>query len=190
MTKKALLDACTIFGMPIRDTLFTAAFQGVFQLYLSEDILDEVSRNRIKKQLSTPEREDHFQQQVRKAFPQSFVDAPLDLIDSMTNDPKDRHVLAAAIVAGVDYLVTYNLKDFPVRSYRDYNLSVLHPDDFLLSLCDDCGDEALINVLEEQSRNLKKTSISSLQILDKLRINRCNKFADRLYRAIEDRYSL
>jgi hypothetical protein len=25
MTKKALLDACTIFGMPIKDTLFTAA---------------------------------------------------------------------------------------------------------------------------------------------------------------------
>lgn len=83
MTKKALLDACAIFGMPIKDTLFTAAFQG-----------------------------------------------------------------------------------------------------------DDCGDEALINVLEEQSRNLKKTSISPLQILDKLRINRCNKFADRLYRSIGDRYSL
>jgi predicted nucleic acid-binding protein len=117
MTKKALLDACAIFGMPIKDTLFTAAFQGVFQLYLSEKILDEVSRNRINKQLSTPEREDYFQQQVRKAFPHSLIDAPLHLIDSMTNDPKDRHVLAAAIFAGVDYLVTYNLKDFPVRSY-------------------------------------------------------------------------
>ncbi|WP_309738869.1 hypothetical protein [Chamaesiphon sp. OTE_20_metabat_361] len=118
MTKKALLDACTIFGMPIKDTLFTAAFQGVFQLYLSEEIL----------------------------------------------------------------------KDFPVRSYQDYNLSVLHPDNFLLDLCDYCGDEALINVLEEQSHSLKKTSISPLQILDKLRINRCNKFADRLCRAIGDRF--
>ena len=108
----------------------------------------------------------------------------------MTNDPKDRHVLAAAIVADVDYLVTYNLKDFPVRSYQDYELSVLHPDNFLLALCDDCGDEALINVLEQQSRNLKKTSLSPLQILDKLRINRCNIFADRLYEAIGDRYSL
>ncbi len=68
-----------------------------------------------------------------KAFPQSFIDAPLNLIESMTNDPKDRHVLAAAVLAGADYLVTYNLKDFPVRSYEDYNLSVLHPDDFLLS---------------------------------------------------------
>jgi hypothetical protein len=40
MTKKDLLDACAIFRMPIKDTLFTAAFQGVFQLYLSDDILD------------------------------------------------------------------------------------------------------------------------------------------------------
>jgi PIN domain nuclease of toxin-antitoxin system len=96
MTKKALLDACTIFGMPIKDTLFTAAFQGVFQLYLSEEILDEVSRNRIKKQLSTSEREEHFQQQVRTAFPQSFIDAPLNLIESMTNDPKDRVYISIA----------------------------------------------------------------------------------------------
>jgi uncharacterized cysteine cluster protein YcgN (CxxCxxCC family) len=61
-------------------------------------------------------------------------------------------------------------------------------DDFLLALCDDCGDEALINVLEEQSRNLKKTSISPSQILDKLRVNRCNKFANRMYRSIGDRF--
>jgi predicted nucleic acid-binding protein len=122
MTKKALLDACTIFGMPIKDTLFTAAFQGVFQLYLSEEILDEVSRNRIKKQLYTPEREDYFQQQVRKAFPQSFIDVPLNLIESMTNDPKDRHVLAAAIVAGIDAI---NLQTGSIERSEIATLSII-----------------------------------------------------------------
>ncbi|CAN5444117.1 hypothetical protein BH11CYA1_BH11CYA1_10680 [soil metagenome] len=38
------------------------------------------------------------------------------LIDSMTNDKKDRHVLAAAVVAKVEVIVTNNLGVFPKDS--------------------------------------------------------------------------
>lgn len=46
-------------------------------------------------------------------------------------DPKDRHVLAAAIHSGADAIVTFNLKDFPQDVCDGYNLEVLHPDDFI-----------------------------------------------------------
>jgi len=37
-----------------------------------------------------------------------------DLIDSLAlPDPDDRHVLAAAIRAGAQTIITFNLKDFP-----------------------------------------------------------------------------
>jgi len=56
------------------------------------------------------------------------------LVDQMTNDPKDRHVLAAAIRAGADLIVTFNLKDFPEDSLYSWNIEAVHPQDYLLTL--------------------------------------------------------
>jgi len=50
----------------------------------------------------------------------------------MTNDPKDRHVLAAAVRGNADAMVTANLKDFPPTALAPYELEALHPDEFLL----------------------------------------------------------
>ena len=46
-------------------------------------------------------------------FPDARVTSYEELIGSMTNHPKDRHVLAAAVAGRADVLVTENLKDFP-----------------------------------------------------------------------------
>lgn len=51
----------------------------------------------------------------------------------MTNHWKDRHVLAAAVHAEADLLVTTNLKDFPPL-VPETGTVVLHPDTFLLDL--------------------------------------------------------
>lgn len=51
-------------------------------------------------------------------------------------DPDDRHVLAAAICAGADLIVTFNLRDFPERDLKPYGIEARHPDDFLTSLLD------------------------------------------------------
>lgn len=49
----------------------------------------------------------------------------------MTNDPKDRHVLAAAIVGRADVIVTTNVRHFPAASCQPYNVDVQDPDTFL-----------------------------------------------------------
>jgi hypothetical protein len=54
-------------------------------------------------------------------------------------DPDDRHVLAAAIKAGAQVIVTRNLKDFPESDLGPWNVEAKSPDAFVL-------DQVHINV--------------------------------------------
>ena len=55
------------------------------------------------------------------------------LIEAVTlPDPNDRHVLAAAIRAGADVVVSFNLKHFPEQSLKPYGIEAQHPDEFLM----------------------------------------------------------
>jgi hypothetical protein len=51
-------------------------------------------------------------------------------------DPDDRHVLAAAIKAGAQTIVTSNLKDFPADALAAWNVEAKSPDDFILDQID------------------------------------------------------
>src|SRR5262249_27249287 len=56
-------------------------------------------------------------------------------IDSLVlPDPNDRHVLAAAIRANAQVIVTCNLKDFPGETLSRLDIEAQHPDDFFISL--------------------------------------------------------
>jgi hypothetical protein len=54
------------------------------------------------------------------------------LVDGMTNDPKDRHVLAAAVRANAEVVVTFNLDDFPEPALKPFDITAINPDEFLL----------------------------------------------------------
>jgi PIN domain len=47
-------------------------------------------------------------------------------------DPGDRHVLAAAIKAGAQVIVTRNLKHFPPCDLQSWGIEAKSPDDFVL----------------------------------------------------------
>jgi predicted nucleic acid-binding protein len=73
---------------------------------------------------------------MRRAFPDAEVRGYENLVERMTCDSKDRHVLAAAVRSGAAVLVTFNTDDFPGTSTAAYDITVVHPDDFLLDQLD------------------------------------------------------
>lgn len=54
----------------------------------------------------------------------------------MTNDPDDRHVLATAVHAHAEVVVTFNVDDFPAASCEPHFIEAQHPDEFTRYLVD------------------------------------------------------
>ena len=69
---------------------------------------------------------------MKEAFPEAMVYGYEALEPSMTNNSKDRHVLAAAVRGGADVVVTFNLRHFQPEDCSPYDIDVQTPDDFLV----------------------------------------------------------
>ena len=142
-TPTALLDACVLVPIRLTMTLLALAEAGLFEPLWSGPILDEVERN-LPKVGITPTAAEHRVTAMRSGFgAAAMVDDFEHLIDEMTCDTKDRHVLAAAVAGGAGTLVTFNLKDFPEASTAGHGIDVVHPDIFLTRLLIENTDEVL-----------------------------------------------
>lgn len=149
-----LLDTCVLLKSYLCDTLLSIAEEGTFRPLWSDHVLEELRRNLIKagaKQAAV----EHRLGQMAMYFPDARVTGYEELIGSMTNHPKDRHVLAAAVAGRADALVTENLKDFPPESVAHLGVTVAGQDDFLVGLLEMYPD-AVLGALRRQSSRYRR----------------------------------
>ena len=88
-------------------------------------------------------------------------------VPRMTNSPKDRHVLAAAVVGGARVIVTDNLRDFPSRSLSPLSILARTPDDFLSALLDQ-NPATMREIIEQQAKTLRRPAMSTTELLGNL----------------------
>src|SRR5690348_10636939 len=100
-----VLDACVLFPASLRDTLLRVADAGLYRVQLTEDILEEVRRNLIKKGMAEAKAQKLISV-LKTEFEEAFVTEHKQLIASMPNHEKDRHVLAAAVCCKAQIIVT------------------------------------------------------------------------------------
>lgn len=145
-------DACVLYPAPIRDVLLELAASSLFRAKWSDEIHDEWMRNLLSNRPDlTREKLERTRTLMDKAVLDCLVDGHRDLINALIlPDPNDRHVLAAAIHCGADAIVTFNLKDFPPPIATQYQLEILHPDDFIRFQFD--FDNASVIVAAERCR--------------------------------------
>jgi hypothetical protein len=154
--------------MPLADTLLRLAAGP--RLYLpkwTDRIMAEVSRNLQENFGLNSEQTAYRETEIRKHFPEAWIEGYEDLIPSMTNSEKDRHVLAAAVCSNSEVIVTYNHRDFPPTALLPYSITVLGPSSFLTTLYN-INEKAVIQVLQEQAAAINK---SVDYVLQRLRIN-------------------
>jgi predicted nucleic acid-binding protein len=163
----AVSDTCSLFPQTLRDTLLRAAEAGLYRLRWSDEILEELRRNLQEQRGLTQQQAQHLLTQMRQAFAEATVTGYEQLVRSMTNHPKDRHVLAAAVHAGAQVIVTNNLKDFPAEALSPYNIEAQTPDEFLEYLYDMFPD-AMARIIIEQNAARRKPPETLHRTLERL----------------------
>jgi hypothetical protein len=108
--ERAFLDANVIRGQLTNDILLTLGEQDVLNPRWSQQVLDEMRRNRPEG--VTEERIERRIRAMNTFFPRAKISGFDRLIPEMQADAKDKHVLAAAVHSRCHVLVTDNVKDF------------------------------------------------------------------------------
>lgn len=163
-TFKVVLDACVLFPFSLRDTLLWAAYAGFYQPYWSPEILEEMRRNLVRTGTTTKEQAHSLVARIQKNFPDALVTGYEALVQAVHNHEGDRHVVAAALQAHAQVIVTSNLKHFRARDLPPPNIEAQHPDEFLVNLFD-LDPSGMVALLKQQAAVLRRPPMELPQLL-------------------------
>jgi predicted nucleic acid-binding protein len=167
---RAVLDANVLYSAPLRNYLLHLASLQVYDPLWTDAIHEEWVRSLLKVR---PDIDKASLETRRRLMDSYFYRSKVmnydSIIDSLSlPDPKDRHVLAAAIKGKAQVIVTSNLKDFPKEIIGSYGISAMHPDDFVLA-CIDRGKANAIKALKNQVKYLKNPPLPVEKVLESLK---------------------
>ena len=133
-----IYDACVLYPNTLRDLLMELATKDIYCAKWTEDIHDEWIRNLHKNKPEIPLEKLY---RLRDLMNANVIDCLIAdyqwIVPTLTlPDADDRHVLAAAIKAKAEVIVTSNLKDFPSNELDKYDIEAQHQDTFICNLID------------------------------------------------------
>jgi uncharacterized protein YeeX (DUF496 family) len=168
MSFGVVLDACVLIPMTLRDVLLRAADAGLYRPRWTDTILDEVKRNLLDAGVPSEEKAQKLVDTIAHYFPEAMITEDYEaIIHAMNNDPKDRHVLAAAVVSGSRLIITENLRDFPEAALEPFGVQAQAPDAFLIYLLD-LAPAPMVEIIKEIAADRRNPPSTAHQVLDAL----------------------
>lgn len=134
----AVLDANVLHSYPLTCLLLELADARMFRPAWSAEIHEEWMRSvrTARPDIAQPKL-DKRRAAMDTALPDACVTGFQPLIAALQlPDANDRHVLAAAIRAKAEVIVTFNERDFPEDVLAGFGIRPQHPDTFLRHLVD------------------------------------------------------
>lgn len=158
-----IYDSCVLYPAPLRDLLMRLAVTDLYHAKWTQEIHNEWMRNLLKNRPDlTKERLETIRFKMDLHVRDCLVEGYEDLIDGVKlPDSNDRHVLAAAIRANAQTIVTYNLSDFPSSYLSRFDIHAQHPDEFLRHLLDPAPARVIATV-QETRKSLKSPPIKEI----------------------------
>ena len=139
-----LTDANILFSRTLRDYVLYAADEGAIEVHWSSQILAEMSRNLRENLGLSQDSTSRLEHLMNDYIEYALVEVdPVHLaaVEAVEMDAKDRHVLAAALSADADILLTDNIKDFPAQWMAGQGIELLTAGQLLTRLAEDFPDK-------------------------------------------------
>lgn len=176
-----VFDACVFYPVLIRDVLMQLATTSLFRARWTEEIHREWIENLAANRPDIPrDKLNKLRELIDGAVLDCLVTGYEPLVDGLTlPDPKDRHVLAAAIRCNAAVIVTTNLRHFPDGALRPLGVTAQHPDEFIMHLIDlDPG--AVCHAIKTVRERLINPAFTPQELLDLFRKRGLVQTATRL----------
>jgi hypothetical protein len=132
-------DANVLYPNTLRDLLIRIAqLPHLVQAKWTDMILDEMVKALRERLPDISEEKTNRLRELMNAAVRDCLVAEYEPLIPILDlpDPDDRHVLAAAIKANAQLIVTRNLKDFPKGKLAPWGVKAKHPDDFVCDQID------------------------------------------------------
>ena len=164
-TPLVVLDACVLANFSLCDTLLRLAEPPrLYEPKWSEEIIRETVRT-LETKLGWPSSlTAYLQAELRDHFGEAWISGYESLIPRMTNDEKDRHVVAVAVHAGSQIIVTLNVRDFGPEHVERWGIRALHPQSFLIEIFRQ-EESVVMTKLERQASDRRRSLHQLLDIL-------------------------
>ena len=175
---RAVLDTCVIYPTVMREMLLGVAATGAFEPVWSDRIVEEWARAAAKLGPGGEAQARAEAAMLALRWPKARVSWPPSLEARLwLPDRADLHVLAAAIAASADVIVTLNAADFPRGVLAEEGLGRADPDTFLLGFwqADRVAVEAVARAVLDEARRLSGEAWSARALLKKARLPRLAK---------------
>jgi predicted nucleic acid-binding protein len=131
-----VVDANVLYSIELTDLILTFASHRLVRVHWSPTILDEVRRNLAKRADLSPDAIAYRIDRMNRAVPGALDEPPEALVATMPITAHDRHVLALAVHAEADSIVTFNLRDFPASACEPYGVEAVDPDSFAMAVAE------------------------------------------------------
>lgn len=170
-------DTNVLYSYELRDLFVWLKLLAAVQVAIAKEGFEELYRVLARERGQNTVR---LRERLERALSDSIVSGHERLVLELSlPDPGDRHVVAVAIYHEAEFIVTFNLKDFPVDALARHGVQPVHPDHFLCMLLE-VQPNLVLEAIDSMGYRRERPPRTRLEIADALARAQVPLFSARL----------